>query len=333
MRRRLHVPSATRRSVLLGTVAALAVSWGGAQTTRGAPLVLLLLPGSATGTETKDTFLQGMKDVGRVEGDSFRFEVHYADGDTGRYATLIREAVARRPAVIVIAGLLGARAARDATSQIPVVVATGSDMVDAGIVAGYARPGGNITGLSDLTDESASKRFELLRTALPNARRVALLVNADFPATPKIEARVTEIAAVAGIAITVVRMRDRASMLTGIDTLASVRPDALLAAGDPVATTFRNDLIARATAVRVPVVHYWPGSAEQGALLSLEIDVDDNFRRAARYVDKILKGAKPAELPIERPTRYRLVLNLRAAKALGRAIPKALELRADDVIR
>ena len=322
-----------RRAVVFGGIATSLVARARAQTAARPPLVVLLMSGpQALASVQRENLLRGMRDAGQIEGRTFRFETRYADGDMKRYPGMLADAIALRPAVIVVVGLLGAHAAHQATKTIPVVLATGSDLVDAGIVASYARPGGNITGVCDLTDESAAKRLELLKAALPDATRVALLVNTEFPATPKVEARVGATAKTLGIAITRLAMHDRASMLAAIETLARARPDAILAAGDPVATTYRTELIERSTALRVPVVHYWPGSAEQGALISLQVDVDDNFRRAASYVDKILKGANPADLPIDRPSRYELIINQRAANALGLSLPQVLLLRADRVI-
>jgi putative ABC transport system substrate-binding protein len=274
-----------------------------------------------------------MQEAGQVEGRTYRLHVRYARGDPARFPALLRESIAQDPAVLVVVGLLGARAAREATTTIPVVVATGSDLVDAGIVESYARPGGNVTGVSDLTDESAAKRLELVRAALPRASRVALLVNPDFPATPKIEARVEAMARTLGISITRLYARDHASLLVAFDSLSTSRPDALLVGGDPVAVAFAGEMVDRALALRVPLFHFWPGSTEHGALASLQVDIDDNYRRAAGYVDRILKGAKPAEMPIEQPTRYALLVNLKTAEKLGIAVPQALLLRADRVIR
>ena len=305
-----------------------------AQPVAGPPLVAMI----AGGTEELarpylERFLQGMREAGQLEGQTFRFRVRYSRGEPARLPGLTRESIAESPAVLVVVGLSGARDARDATATIPVVVATGSDLVDAGIVKSHARPGGNITGVSDATDESAAKRLELVKAALPNASRVALLVNPDFPAAPKIEARVETMARSLGTKITRLHARDRASLLAAIDSLAKSRPDALLVGGDPVATTYAGELIDRASALRIPVFHYWPRTAELGALVSLQVDIEDNFRRAAGYVDKILKGAKPGDLPIYQPTRYELVVNLKVADALGLTIPQSLLLRADKVIR
>jgi putative ABC transport system substrate-binding protein len=204
--------------------------------------------------------------------------------------------------------------------------------VDAGLVKSHARPGGNITGVSDLTDEAAVKRLELLKAALPNASRVALLINPEFPALPKIEARVRSAALSLGIKVTSLYAKDRSSLAEALDALRKSPPDALVGT-DSLAVQHANEIIERATALRVPVVHFWPGTAEQGALLSYQADIRDNYRRAAGYVDKVLRGAKPGDLPIFQPTRYTLIVNVRVARALGLTIPQSLLLRADQVIQ
>jgi putative ABC transport system substrate-binding protein len=257
--------------------------------------------------------------------------VLYGEGDPARNRALIRETVAQAPAVLVVAGLIAARDARDATTTVPIVVATSSDLADAGIVNSLARPGGNITGVSDLTDEATLKRLELLRAALPNASQVAVLVNPEFPATPKIEARVRSAAPTLRFNITWLYAKDRASLEKGLASLEKSPVDALLVT-DAVAVEHAGELIKRATMLRVPVVHFWPGTAEQGALLSYQADIQDNFRRAAGYVDKILKGASPSALPIYQPTRYELVINAKAARGLGLTLSQAFLNRADRVV-
>lgn len=279
-----------------------------------------------------DSIRKGMRELGQKEDSTFRLEILYANGDPTRLPGLIRDAVASRPAVLIVAGLLAARHARDATKTIPVVVATSSDLVDAGVVNSYARPGGNITGLNDLADELAVKRLELLKEMLPEASRFVLLVNPDFPATQKIERRVQVAARTLGIQISRLDAKDPASLLMALNTLEKSRPDALLVGGDSLFVVRARELIDRASAVRIPVAHYWPGTAEMGALFSHQADIFYNFQRAAYYVDRILKGAKPGDLAIEQPTRYELVVNKKAAKELGLMIPPAMVLRADRVI-
>ena len=279
-----------------------------------------------------DSIRKGMRELGHKEEGTYRLEILYADRDPSRVPGLIRDAVSNRPAVLIVAGLTAARHARDATKTIPVVVATSSDPVDAGIVNSYARPGGNITGLNDLADELAVKRLELIKEMLPKASRVVLLVNPNFPATPKIESRVRSAARTLGIEISRLDAKDPASLVPALDTLEKSRPDAVLIGGDSLFVQRAPELIDRARALRIPVIHYWPGTAEMGALFSHQADIFYNFQRAAYYVDRILKGAKAGDLAIEQPTRYELVVNKKTAKELGVTIPLSILLRADKVI-
>lgn len=304
-----------------------------AQANAGPPRVIMVLGGNEVVTRPfRESFLDGMRQAGQVEGRTFVVQWRYGSGEAARSATLITEAVGERPEVLVVAGLTSARQARDASSSIPVVVATSSDLADAGIVVSLAHPGGNITGISDLTDEVIVKRLELIKAALPKASRVALLTNPEFPATPKMEARVVAAAPTLGIAITKLHATDRASIATAVESMQWARPDALLVGGDSLLTNNSREVIERASVLSVPVIYYWPGTAEQGALISLQADIRDNFRRAAGYVDRILKGAKPGDLPIYQPTHYELVVNAKVARALGIALPPAFLIRADRVI-
>lgn len=291
----------------------------------------------ATGDEAffrpfRDRFLLGMRELGHVEGRTFRLEVQYAHGEPARSVTLIREAVASRADVLVVSGLTNARRAREATKIVPVVVATSSDLVDAGIVASFARPGGNITGITDLADEIAVKRLDLAKELIPRLSRVALLNNPEFPGAAKIESRVRTAAGTRGITVLPLYAHDRASLALAVDALEKLRPGALLVGGDALFTTNAQQIIERATALRVPVAYYWPGTAEMGALFSYQADIHKNYERAAYYVERILKGTRPSDLPIEQPARYELVLNRKAAMTFGITIPSSMILRADRVI-
>ena len=279
-----------------------------------------------------ERFIAAMQGLGYIENRNYVLDVRYAMNEQARIAPMIKDAVASRPDVLVVSGLFAAREAQAATNTIPVIVATGSDLVDAGIVKSYARPGGNITGIADLTDEASVKRLELLRAALPKATRIALITNPQFPATPKIERMLA--AAAPGLGITLIRAQagDRSSLMAAIDSLAKSRPDAILVGGDNNTVSNASEVIARATALRIPVAYFWPGTAEMGALFSYQADVMRNFERAASYADRILKGAKPGDLPIELPNRYELVVNRKAAAELGISLPTAFLLRADRTI-
>jgi putative tryptophan/tyrosine transport system substrate-binding protein len=279
-----------------------------------------------------ERFRTGMAAHGYAHNVNYILEARYAMNEQARIVGMLSDAVAARPAVIVVGGLYAARALRDMTKTVPVVVATGSDLVEAGIVKSYNRPGGNITGVSDQTDESSVKRLELIKAALPDAKRVGVILNPEFPATPKIDKMLAAAAPRLGLTLSMMRANDRASLLAAIDGLAAQRPDALLPGGDNNTVAHQGAAIARANALRVPIVYFWPGSAEMGAFFSYEADVFGNFERAASHVARILKGSKPGDLPVELPNRYELVVNRKTATALGITLPGSFLVRADRVI-
>jgi len=323
-----------RRTLLLCGIASLlpaAALTAIAQTATKLPHVVMTLGGAeANARPFAESFLEGRRQAGQIPGRTVQVDLRYTEFSGVR--ALIQESVAESPAVLVVGGLSAARYTRDATTTVPVVVGTSSDLVDAGIVQSLARPGGNITGISDLTDEITVKRLELLKAALPNALRVVLLVNPEFPATAKIEARVQAAAPSLGLKVTSLSAKDRASLEKALDSLEKSPPDALIAT-DALAVQYAAELIKRATVLRVPLVHFWPGTAEQGALVRYQADVHDNFRRAAGYVDKILKGTKPGDLPIYQSARYELVVNAKVARTLGLTLSPSFLARADRVIQ
>lgn len=325
-----------RRKLVLSLVVVLAMTATSVAAQTAAttlPRVVFATTGNEEGSRPyRESFLKGMREAGQIDGRTFRLEVVYANRDLLRVPALIRDAVASRPDVLVVHGLAAARDARDATSTVPVVVATSSDLVDGGVVRSFAHPGGNITGINDLADEATVKRLQLLKEMLPNAAQVALLLDPNFPATPKIERNVGVAARALGIKVIRVDATDPVSLVVAFDSLKQVRPDALLVGASSLFATRAKETVERATAMRIPVIHYWPGAAEAGALISHQVDIFHNEERAASYVDRILKGAKPSDLPIEQPMRYELVINLKIAKALGLTVPDSMMIRADRVI-
>ncbi|HSB24788.1 MAG TPA: ABC transporter substrate-binding protein [Burkholderiaceae bacterium] len=304
--------------VIVAAVFALPQTGAAQSSAQSLPRVVIVTNGDEAGHRPfREHFLNGMQRSGQTEGVTYRLEILYANRDSTRSAGLIQEAVAGRPAALVVYGLSSARVARDASQSVPVVVATSSDLVDAGIVRSYAHPGGNITGVSDLSDELTVKRLELIRNAMPNASRVALLLNPHFPATPKIERRVQEVARGIGIAILRVYAKDPQSLIAALDSLRGSRVDALLLGGDALFVVRAKELIEHANSIGVPVVHYWPGTAEMGALMSHQAQVYQNVELAADYVNRILKGANPGDLPVLQPTIYDFVINAKVAKRYG----------------
>jgi len=325
-----------RRTTVLAIIAFsfAATKRAGAQSAR-AGLPRIAFVSNRTAAEA-DPFMRrfeaGMRQLGYVENRNYILDMRYADNEQSMIAPAVREAVASRPDVLVVTGLYAAREARNATTATPVIVATGSDLVDSGIVRSYAHPGGNITGIADLTDETSVKRLELLKSVLPKATRIGLVTNPDFPATPKIERVLGAAAQNLGIALVTVHANDRSSLVAAFDSLAKARVDAVLVGGDNNTTSNAAVAIGQATALRLPVAYFWPGTAEMGALFSYQADVLGNFERAAWYADRILKGAKPGDLPIELPKRYELIVNRKAAADLGITLPSAFLQRADQVV-
>lgn len=325
-----------RRDLLIGflTVAAGAATAAGASAqVRGLPRVVAVTVRDEEGYRSlNDGFLAGMAALGHRQEETFRLEILYGNREQTRVAALIEKAVAGNPAVLMVSGLTNAKRAKEATSTVPVVVTLASDLVDAGVIESFSRPGGNVTGITDQAAELAEKRLELLLETHPGVRRVALVNNPDFPATARIEERVRATARQHGVTIISLLARDRESLRQVIETLGKSKPDALLPGGDGLFNANARELIEGARAQGVPVVHYWPGMAEMGALLSYHVDARRAYERAAYYVDRILKGARADELPVERPSHYELVVSRSAARTFGIKIPPAIALRADKIV-
>ena len=323
--------SRNRRRVLFAALALGAARIAPAQL--ALPRVTVIVNNTSAGAKPGiDAFLGGMHDAGHSDGRTYRLEIHYADGDLDKSGALIRAAVGSGPAVLCVAGLTAAKRAHDATKTVPIVMMTGSDLVDAGLASSHARPGGNVTGVADNSDEILVKRFEFTRELLPAARRFALLVNPEFPATPKMEKRLAEAAKRAGVGLRVLTARDGPSLDAALASLGTRGADAILVGGDALFVVNMRSMIEKAGALGMPVVHYWPGAPELGAVLAYIVDFVDNYRRAASYVDRILKGTRPGDLPIHQPTRYELAINVRAARRMGIQVPQSLVARADRVV-
>ena len=327
----------TTRRVFLGTLACglltapLAV---GAQPTGKVPRIGWL------GGPTRETaqpfvrpFLQGLKDLGWIEGQNIVIEWRFAGGRAERLPGLAAELVQLRVDLIVVPSTPTALAAKNATTTIPLVTVGGSDPVGLGLVASLARPGGNITGLTAmLGPEIAGKQLELLKETVPKVSRIAALWN---PGTPGNALLVRE-AAIAGRALGVELQLLEARSLSDFDgafaAMSAKHAGALLVLADVMFVTHRTRLADLATKSRLPAMYAQREFVDDGGLMSYSAVVSDNFRRAATYVDKILKGARPADLPVERPTKFELVINRKAAKTIGLTIPQSLLLRADQVI-
>jgi putative ABC transport system substrate-binding protein len=273
-----------------------------------------------------------MRELGYVEGQSIVFRDGFANGHPDRLPALAMELVREQVDVIVAASPPAIRAAREATRTIPIVMITGDDPVRSGFVVSLARPGGNITGVTFLHVDLFSKNMELLRQLLPALRRVAFLWDPTMPTVTEDLATVEAGARALGVHLQVVVARNASEYEGAFATIVKERAEALVVAATPTFIQDRSRLIRLAAAHRLPAAYGFREDAEGGGLLSYGPRQADTVRLAATYVDKILRGAKPADLPIEQPTKFELVVNLKTAKALGLTIPQSLLLRADQVI-
>ena len=281
---------------------------------------------------TTEAFRQGLRELGWVEGRNLSIEFRDAGGKPERLADLAAELVRLKVEVIVARGSQATGAAKRATSTIPIVMSASGDAVGTGLVASLARPGGNVTGLTFIAPESSGKRLELLKEALPGATRVAVLWN---PADPprKLELRETEGAAQRlGVKLLSVEVEGPEDLERRFSTIAGERAQALIVFTDPITTAHRKRIADLAIKSRLPMISGFSEYAEAGALMSYGPSLPALYRRAATYVDKILKGAKAADLPVEQPTTFELVINLKTARALGLTIPQSLLARADQTI-
>jgi putative tryptophan/tyrosine transport system substrate-binding protein len=274
-----------------------------------------------------DTFRQGLQDLGYVEGQDISIEYRSADGDPARLPALATELVKFQVDVIVaVAGLEAPGAARDATSTIPIVMVTPGDPVRMGLVASLGRPGGNVTGLTQFAIELAPKRFELLKETLPGIARVVYFYD-------RRQHELEAAAEVLGVHLQRVEVPGPDEYEAAFDAAARWRADALLHNGGAFAATNRSRIIALAAQRRLPAIYYAASFVRDGGLMAYAASATESYRRAANYVDRILKGAKPADLPVEQPMRFDFVINLRTAEALGLSIPHHVLLQATEVIQ
>jgi putative ABC transport system substrate-binding protein len=308
-----------------------------AQQTRGMARVGILVPTApAPATQnpasgiTRD-LSRRMHELGWVEGGTVAFEARFADDRPDRLAGLAADLVRLNVDVIVAVSPPAIRAAKDATRTIPVVMAfSGIDPVKAGFVASLARPGGNVTGLTILATDMAVKRLELLKEALPRARRVVVIVNPKNASTVEQLGALRAAAPALGMQVQPVEVsREYADAFAAI---ARERPDAVIVPSDPEFFRERRALVDLAAQARTPASYEWREFVEVGGLMSYGSSFGDSAARVAVYVDKILRGAKPADLPVEQPSKFELLINLKTARALGLTIPPSLLLRADQVI-
>ena len=279
-------------------------------------------------------FKEGMRDLGYVEGRDITFEHRFADGKPERLPALAAELVRLNVDVIVTATNPTTVAAKLATSTIPIVMANGNDPVGAGLVASLARPGGNISGLTqDVGDELWGKRLELLKEVVPKLSRVAILWRPSFEPNATRKKPTEEVAQKLGLVVRFTEFQEADDFKNAFASMGKERVGGVLVFGDPVAFERRAQIADFAVRSRLPTIYNIREFVEVGGLMSYGASLADQWRRAAIYVDKILKGAKPAELPVEQPMKFEFVINLKTAKQIGVTIPPNVLARADKVIK
>jgi putative tryptophan/tyrosine transport system substrate-binding protein len=280
-----------------------------------------------------ETFRQGLRELGYVEGKNIVIEYRYAEGKTDRLPALAAELVRLKVDVIVTMGPPSTRSAKQATVTIPIVMAFDDDPVGSGFAASLARPGGNITGLSTLSPEISGKRLELLREIVPKLSRVSVLGDVTRPGIPQALREINVAADGFGVQLQYLEVRGPKDIEIAFRAASKERTDAVLVLGSPVLISHRRQVTDLAVKSRLPAIYGNSEPVEDGGLMSYGVSITDLCRRAATYVDKILKGAKPADLPIEQPKKFELVINLKAAKQIGLTIPPKVLARADKVIK
>ena len=297
------------------------------------PVIGVLSTGSPGPSPFMAAFRQGLSEAGYVEGQNLAIEYRWAEGHYDRLPALAADLVGRKVDLIMAGSPPSALAAKSATSTIPIVFRSGADPVGDGLVASLARPGGNLTGVSFVADELTAKRLELLSELVPRAGVIALLVNPNNATAERVIRDVQEAARTKRLQLHVLKASSESEIDTAFASLVQLHAGALVVAGDPFLSSRREKFVALASRHAVPSIYAWREFAASGGLISYGPSLTLAFRLVGHYAGKVLKGAKPADLPVEQPTKFELVINLKTAKALGLKIPQTLLLRADEIIQ
>ena len=316
--------------VLIGGAATTPLTAWGQQPAKS-PVVGFLVPGSqASHGAWVAAFAQRMSELGWTEGRNVTIEYRWADGDNLRMTAFAAEFVQRK-ADVIVSSANGVTIARQATASIPIVFAAYADPVASGLVESLARPGGNVTGLTVQPSDLAGKRVGLLRQIIPNLRRLSALTNVAASGFLREAEGVRAAAAAFNIEVDILELRTADDIAPALATLAG-RADALYVLSEPLVNAHRTKILETVTAAKIPTVFGFREFVDAGGLMSYGANFPDLFRRAADFTDKILRGAKPADMPVQQPVKFDLILNLRAAKMLGLKIPETFQLLADEVI-
>ena len=319
---------------LLLTFFLITVSLAQAQQPAKVPRIGYLGGGSRSSYPARiEVFRQGLRELGYVEGKNIVVEYRYAEGKADRERELAAELARLKVDVIVTGGPTSTRAAKEATVTIPIVMAQDGDPVANGFVASLARPGGNITGLSTLAPELSGKRLELLKEIVPKLSRVTVIGNSTEPSNAQLLREMELAAGALKVKLQYLDVLSSKDIETAFRAAAKGGADGVVMLGSAVFNSHRKQIVDLAVKSRLPATYTRPEYVEDGGLMTYGPSINDLFRRAAAYVDKILKGAKPADLPVEQPKKFELIINLKAAKQIGLTIPPNVLVRADKVIR
>jgi len=303
-----------------------------AQQTASPRRIGVLLVGLSPESKEAQQFRQGLREARYSEGKDLMIEWRLAEGNYDRVPGLISDLIQRKVEVIVVDSTVGTEVAKRFTSTIPIVMALVVDPVGSGLINSLPYPGGNVTGLSMMTTELNSKRLQLLKEMSPQLSRAAVLWNPEHPFHAQVVKDLKAVAPSLSIELTSVGMRTEEQFGPGFAEVSRAKAQALYVVEDPIFFAHRMTLLKLAATARLPTIHELRRFPEAGALMSYGQNLHDLFRRAAIYVDRILKGAKPADLPVEQPTKFEFVINLKTATALGLTVPQSLLARADEVI-
>jgi ABC-type uncharacterized transport system substrate-binding protein len=310
-----------------------AIAGGDALAQPRQPLIVVLMHGKERALPGRlEALIEGLRDLGYIEGRNYRMEVRWSDNQVERLPALARELLAKKPEVAVGSPVLSALALQRESRTVPIVIASGAGAQRVGLIASLAHPGGNVTGLENQLDELSAKQLELLKEIAPSAKRVMTLSSGLGAAEPDVREGSRTAAKAYGMTL-IEALADSPAKLAQVSAVCErERCEALVVLLDPNVQSFRSEVIAMAARLRIPAAYPILAYADDGGLVAYSTDAGLLFRRAASYVDRILKGAKPADLPVERPTKFELVINLKTARTLGIKLPQSVLMRADRLI-
>jgi putative ABC transport system substrate-binding protein len=330
----IHIRRREFASMLCGVAVVWPLNAPAQQAKTKVPWIGWLVTGSTRSYQfSLAAFREGLRALGYVEGQNIKIEYRWAEDNVARLPELANELVRQKVDIILAGGSAGATAATHATSLIPIVAAGVGDLVELGLVTSLARPGGNLTGFVAGAPETAAKRFQIMKEIRPQARRAAVLWN-PTSSNAKLEWEIgKEFAAANDVTVELLDARDNEQLGSALTRIPQSNPDILVVLNDPFMFANRKAIVAAAGGFRLPSVYGFREFVDDGGMMSYGTSITDTYRRAAGYVDRILRGEKAADLPVQLPTKFELVVNLKTAKAIGFTLPESFLLRADEVIQ